>query len=269
MTNRRVMTGVLALCVGLGVADARAQVVGQFRWQLQPFCNVLEFTVTKAGAAFTLDGTDDQCGGLPPTGTHGTAHVNPNGSIGIGLTTVLAVPVRVVHTNALIDLATLGGAWRDTAGNAGTFVFTPGAPTAGPARPVPAGGLATGIVSSQALANGAVTAGKIAADAVSDTAQIKANTVELSDVKQVLLGSISLSASLAAMECTLRESTTLAATVERGDLLIAVPITVPAGVHTVPMVAGANGRFGMMFCNTTAASIPASAFSATLYRVPK
>ncbi|MGE0359296.1 MAG: hypothetical protein AB7H93_00890 [Vicinamibacterales bacterium] len=269
MRTHNLMAGTLAVLTGIGAAEARAQVLGQFRWQLQPYCNVLTVTVTQAGAAFTLDGTDDQCGALPPTSTYGTAHVNPNGSIGIGLTTVLAVPVRVVHTNALIGLASLGGAWRDTAGNAGTFVFTPGAPIPGPARPVPAGGLAAGIVSDQALADGAVTPGKIAADAVSDTAQIKANTIELSDVKQVYLGSSSQSLPLAAMACTFREHTTLAATVGLGDLLIAVPITVPAGVHTVPMVAGANGRFGMMFCNTTAAAIPTSQFSAHLYRVPR
>jgi len=269
MRMRQRITGALALLAGIGAAEARAQVVGQFRWQLQPYCNVLTVTVTSAGAAFTLDGTDDQCGGLPPTSTYGTAHVNPDGSIGIGLTTVLAVPVRVVHTTALINLASLGGAWRDTAGNAGTFVFTPGSPAAGPARPVPPGGLATGSVGGQALAAGAVTAAKIAADAVSDSAQIKANTIELSDLKQVYLGSSAQSVSLGAMACTFRESTTLGATVALGDLLIAVPITVPAGVHTVPMVAGANGRVGTMFCNTTAAAIPSAPYSVHHYRVPR
>lgn len=259
MTTRRVMAGALALCA-IVAGEARAQVIGQFRWQLQPYCNVLTVTVTQVGAAFTLDGTDDQCGGaVPPASTYGTAHVNANGSISIGVTTILAVPVRVVHTNALIGLGSLGGAWRDTAGNAGTFVFTPGTPIAGPGRPVPAGGLAPGIVTGQAIAD----------DAVSDSAQIKANTIELSDLKRLYLGSSSQFVPLAAMSCTFRESTALGATVQLGDLLIAVPATVPAGVHTVPMVAGADGRFGMMFCNTTPAAIPTSQLSAQLYRVPR
>jgi hypothetical protein len=36
------------------VADASAQTLGAFRWQLQPFCNVVTLNVTQSGAVYTL-----------------------------------------------------------------------------------------------------------------------------------------------------------------------------------------------------------------------
>jgi len=48
----------IAACLG----EAAAQPVGSFRWQLQPFCNVLTLNVTQSGAIYTLDRFEDQCG---------------------------------------------------------------------------------------------------------------------------------------------------------------------------------------------------------------
>ncbi len=44
---------------------AAAQPLGTFRWQTQPFCNVLTVAVTGTAAGFRMEGTDDQCGGMP------------------------------------------------------------------------------------------------------------------------------------------------------------------------------------------------------------
>jgi hypothetical protein len=56
-------TAALALALGLGGASiVEAQSLGTFRWQLQPYCNVVSVTVTQNGELFTLDGYDDQCG---------------------------------------------------------------------------------------------------------------------------------------------------------------------------------------------------------------
>ena len=42
------------------------------------------------GVVFTLDGFDDQCGASERASATGTAFFNPDGTVGIGLTVVLA-----------------------------------------------------------------------------------------------------------------------------------------------------------------------------------
>ncbi len=58
--------GRLAFALALGAllpgASASAQTLGTFRWQLQPFCNVLTVTVVQQGGHYQLYGTDDLCG---------------------------------------------------------------------------------------------------------------------------------------------------------------------------------------------------------------
>ena len=50
-------------------APASAQPLGSYRWQLQPYCNVVSLAVTQNGGIYTLDGTDDQCGSAPAAAT--------------------------------------------------------------------------------------------------------------------------------------------------------------------------------------------------------
>ena len=60
----RVPVLLFALVLALvGVLNASAQALGTFRWQQQPFCNVVTFNVVQQGAVYQLDGFDDQCGG--------------------------------------------------------------------------------------------------------------------------------------------------------------------------------------------------------------
>ena len=62
-----------ALCLALSSTSAYAQSLGTFRWQLQPYCNVLPVTVTQVGAAYRVEGTDDQCGAATRAPVIGTA----------------------------------------------------------------------------------------------------------------------------------------------------------------------------------------------------
>ncbi len=159
---------LLAIMVpALLAADATAQPLATLRWQLQPYCNVVTINVAAHGSIFTLDGFDDQCGASVRASVVGTAFLNPDGSIGMGLSTVIAPGGAVVHVDARIDFQALSGTWRDSAGNQGRFVLTPGAGTGGSARPVAPNGLAAGSVTTDQLAAGSVTSQQIAAGTVS------------------------------------------------------------------------------------------------------
>lgn len=125
-------------------SSAAAQPLGTFAWQLQPYCNVVTVTVVQSGAVYTLDGFDDQCGAPQRAPVTGLATPNPDGSVGLGLTIVTVPGGRPVHVDARIAVATLGGPWTDSGGNAGTAVF--GATAAGAPRPLPSAGAAWGTV---------------------------------------------------------------------------------------------------------------------------
>jgi len=147
-------------------APAAAQPLGSFRWQLQPYCNVITLAVVQQGGQYQLDGLDDQCGAAVQASVVGLAFQNPNGSIGFGLNIVTAPGGTPVHVDATISIATLSGTWRDSAGNSGTFIFTPGAGVPGAPRPVPSGGLPANSVTTIQIAPAAVTNVQIANNAV-------------------------------------------------------------------------------------------------------
>lgn len=118
----------------LASTEAGAQPLGTFSWQLQPYCNVVTVNVTQTGAVYTLEGYDNQCNAGTRASVLGTAFVNPNGTIGLGFSIVATPGGNPTHVDATIDLASLGGAWRDSAARAGTFAF--GASAAGVPRPL-------------------------------------------------------------------------------------------------------------------------------------
>ena len=126
---------IAAFGVLVATSPAWAQPIGTFRWQLQPYCNVLSLNVVGEGGNYTLDGTDDLCGAAQKASANGLAFQNPDGTIGFGLTVVTPPGGEAVHIKATINLVTLGGTWSDSNGNTGTFVFTPGAGVGGAARP--------------------------------------------------------------------------------------------------------------------------------------
>jgi hypothetical protein len=151
MTTKRV--AILSVMLGalLPGLPAAAQPLGSFRWQLQPYCNILTLAVVQQGGQYQLDGTDDQCGAAVKASVAGLAFQNPDGFIGFGLTIVTAPGGTPVHVDATIAIATLSGTWRDSVGNSGTFISTPGAGV--PGGPRPAGEVLTGHFSQRYVAN--------------------------------------------------------------------------------------------------------------------
>jgi hypothetical protein len=131
-TRARLLIAAFGILVA---SSAWAQPLGTFRWQLQPYCNVISLNVIGEGGNYTLDGTDDLCGAAQKASANGLAFQNPDGTIGFGLTIVTPPGGEAVHIKATINLVTLGGTWSDSNGNTGLFVFTPGVGIGGAARP--------------------------------------------------------------------------------------------------------------------------------------
>jgi hypothetical protein len=155
----------------LAPALAGAQSLGTFRWQLQPYCNVITVQVTQVGSVYRLEGTDDRCGaGADLSSVIGTAFQNPDGTIGFGLNIVSTPGGAPVPVNADIALSSLSGTWRDSGGRSGNFVLTPGAGIGGTPRPTSSSSLippAFGLFSDgQFVARGTLGAGNIPASSV-------------------------------------------------------------------------------------------------------
>ena len=142
-----IMSATILALGWLAVADAAAQPLGTFRWQQQPYCNVITFNVVQQGAIYQLDGFDDQCGGAAArAAAAGIAVVNPSGTIGFGLTIVTAPGGSPVHIDATISLSTLSGTWRDSTGQTGPWTFLTGGTLPGfSPRPAPRASFPAGL----------------------------------------------------------------------------------------------------------------------------
>lgn len=132
---RQWLGAVFGAVIVLSATTTPAQVIGTFRWQFAPYCNVVTLQVKQDGAAFQLSGTDDQCGAGVVAAANGSAHVNPNGTIGVALT-VVRPDGQTMPGTATLNLATISGAWRDQYGNSGAFLFNPASSPAGDPRRV-------------------------------------------------------------------------------------------------------------------------------------
>jgi hypothetical protein len=131
-----VLITLAALCISGSAGTAAAQTVGTFRWQQQPYCNVVTVTVVQQSGIYQVDGFDDQCGAATRAAVTGMGFPNPNGTIGFGLTVVTTPGGSPLHIDATITLAALSGTWRDSSGATGAWTFTPGAAAPGSTRPV-------------------------------------------------------------------------------------------------------------------------------------
>jgi hypothetical protein len=128
--------GVTALLSTFAVAGtASAQSLGTFRWQTQPYCNVLTVSVTVSGQAYRLEGTDDGCGSTTAS-VIGMAYPKADGSVGVGLTLVSPGAVALHLDATIVPAAGFNGSWADSAGRSGTWLLTAGAVTGGSPRPV-------------------------------------------------------------------------------------------------------------------------------------
>jgi hypothetical protein len=119
-----VCSGILAVVLGIATANVHAQTIGTFTWRLSPHCNVVTLSVEQRGSTYVLTGYDDHCGAPVRGAVSGTAHFNPDGSLGMGFT-VLRPDGRAIPTSATLSLATVSGTWADAYGNSGDFVFNP------------------------------------------------------------------------------------------------------------------------------------------------
>lgn len=146
--NRFVVCALACLVAAAGTPRAaQAQTVGTFRWQLQPYCNVITATITQSGGVYTVDGTDDLCGANPRAAVTGLAFLNAIGTVSFGLSLVVPPSPTAIQLTATIDLGSLGGSWQDSAGHTGAFVFSPAAASGSPrpaAPPVFTAGLSAG-----------------------------------------------------------------------------------------------------------------------------
>jgi hypothetical protein len=132
---------LVVLAAAMVPRPVSAQTLGTFRWQMRSYCNLLTLTVTQIGGVYRVEGTDDECGtGRDRASVAGLAFPNPDGNIGMGLTIVTPAKGTAVHVTVEISLSSLSGTWRTPYGDSGPFVFTPGTPTPGYPRPLPADG---------------------------------------------------------------------------------------------------------------------------------
>lgn len=97
---------------------------------------MLNLNVTQQGSIYLLNGFEAQCGGNPNLPAWGVAVPQPNGSVILGITTILAQG-NGLHTRATINLADFSGGWIDNASQSGLFIFNPGAINDGGPRITP------------------------------------------------------------------------------------------------------------------------------------
>lgn len=136
MLHRMFAPLVGIVLVTLAAVPANAQVIGTFKWQTLPYCNVVTMTVTQQGSMYQLNGSDDVCAGGSAPAT-GTALVTAGG-LGLGFTIVLPSG-RAAHITSTVNVTTGNGTWNDADGNSGTFLFASGPAGPGPSpRPAPA-----------------------------------------------------------------------------------------------------------------------------------
>src|SRR5512144_1262421 len=76
----------ISVLVSAGLGEAQT-----LRFQLQPLCDKVTLTLLPSSSSSVIGivGYDDNCGENPRSPIHGTAVLNPDGSITIGYTTSL------------------------------------------------------------------------------------------------------------------------------------------------------------------------------------
>lgn len=165
--------GVTIAIVALSTSTASAQFIGAFSWQLQPFCNVITLNVTQQGSTLALEGWDDRCGAATRAPAVGVAVVNPDGTIGLGLTLVTPLEGDAWHLDATVFLPSASGRWRGPYYLEGTFAFN--ASTGGDPLPRFGGTVTSTAYSGTGTFTGLRSEGTIGAPAAVGTAQIVAS----------------------------------------------------------------------------------------------
>jgi len=121
---KRLLAPVAVFALLLFASPSEAQSLGTFQWRLEPFCSVLNITVLQYGGVYSLVGYEEQCGGNPRLPVYGTAMLQADGTIWMGLTTIFPFG-HGLHTQATL-FPSLSGVWRDNGNQSGNLVFNPG-----------------------------------------------------------------------------------------------------------------------------------------------
>ena len=129
-----VVTLLLAGAVGTA-SSASAQVLGTFRWQFAPYCNTVTLTIQQVAGQFVANGFDDMCGATRSAPASGSAHLNSDGTVSLGITVIRADGMAVQHS-AVFSPVSPTGTWTDDYGNGGTFAFAAPSPAPGSPRPL-------------------------------------------------------------------------------------------------------------------------------------
>ncbi len=135
MSNQKKFVSLLSIILFIfGINLANAQVLGTYRWNLAPFCNVIKLTVTKLDGGFSAIGSDDQCGLNEQLSTSGSFITLPNNGFSKGVFTSMSSDGSVILITLNVDPNTGNGEWSDNSGNRGNAIFNP-ATAPGIARP--------------------------------------------------------------------------------------------------------------------------------------
>jgi hypothetical protein len=112
----------LGLCWGVAPTAEAQTYIGQYRWQIVPYCNVLTGNITVTGEAYIFSGWDDVCGDYSwRNGVYGVMFVNPDGTIG-GAVTMVGPDGFASNLDVYLDPSTLSGTWRSSDDLSGDFV---------------------------------------------------------------------------------------------------------------------------------------------------
>lgn len=97
-------------------ASVQAQVLGTYYWQLAPLGSVVNLTITQKGSLFIVEGFEAQCGGNNSLPLTGSAVVQANGTVMLGLTSINENG-RGLHTRAYFSSGSnFNGTWADNTG---------------------------------------------------------------------------------------------------------------------------------------------------------
>ncbi|MCC6987690.1 MAG: hypothetical protein IT181_01745 [Acidobacteria bacterium] len=171
-----------------------AQSLGTFSWRLQPFRNIVTVNIVQAGSIYPVDGPDDLCGAAPRAAVTGVAFINPNGTVGLGMSVVLPAGPAPLQVTATIDLSG-NGTWQDSGGHSGSFLLG-GAPAGSP-RPVSgpvftaglsAGGAAVKNVGAPTASTDAATKGYVDTAVAGSTAGLATQAFVTSTVATATTG---------------------------------------------------------------------------------
>ena len=124
----RTFSALVLVALIFAAAPAQAQVLGTFRWQLEPYGSYLNLTLTQKGNLFVVEGFEFQCGGNASLPVTGLIVPQANGLFFFGLTSITEQG-QGLHTRAFMNVASnFSGTWSDNGpGNTNLpFVFQPG-----------------------------------------------------------------------------------------------------------------------------------------------